>query len=122
MTIKLLVHENTPIAVAEAKAAQLGCPIIHHGRAKWMANLPMGNDGYLGLVMCSIHDARREILAVFTNTQLTAANMNAAVDHPPDPPTQEQIDKTRLHVLSSKLTALTATEIQEMLKLLGRYA
>ena len=63
MTIKILVHNPDTIteSIALAKADELGCTIVQHGlTAKWMSGLTLGKDGYLGIVMCSTHDARRE--------------------------------------------------------------
>ena len=112
-----------PDPLVLTKAKQLACPIVQHGFAPWMRDrgYSYGTNGYACVIVCSIpaHNAAREVLAIFTGTNLTKANIAAVQDCPPDPPTQQELDKKRLQVLTEKQT-LSPLEILESIKLAAR--
>ena len=121
-----LLPESFYMAPSEAvlaRARQLDCPSVLHGFAPWMRDrgYNYGADGYVCVIVCSIptHNAAREILAILTGTDITAANIAAVQDCPPDLPTQEELDRERLQVLTEKQT-LSPLEILESVKLAAR--
>ena len=125
MTEKILVHDpaRTQPDAAIKRSITLGCPIVQHGFAPWMRDrgFPYGTNGYACVIVCSIpaHNAAREVLAVLKDAEITKERIDAVQDCPPDPPTQEELDRERLQVLTEKQT-LSPLEMLESIKLAAR--
>ncbi len=80
-----------------------------------------GPDGYLVVITCAVpeHAARREVLATFKGAAIRKDSIAMISDHPPDPPTQDVVDNTRLRTLAS-LTTLTQPQMLEAIKLMAK--
>lgn len=87
MAERILVHNPAVVtkAAAISRAPDVGCTVVMHGLAGWMATagITYGNDGYVAVIVCGVpeHAASREVLATLKDANLTEANVLAVEDH-----------------------------------------
>ncbi len=84
---RLLAYDPALVGpdMAAIRAAGLSCPNIVRGLAPWMRErgFTFGADGYLAVLLCRVpeHNAKREVLATFTDANLTAGKLLVVVNH-----------------------------------------